>query len=306
MDVSVIIVSYNTATQLERCLASVFDKTEGLRFEVIVADNASSDGSPNLVRTLFPHVHLLVNSENIGFGAASNGAVKEATGKYLFFLNPDAELRNNAIKMFFDFMEECRGILVGAIGGQLLNNEGRLIHSSGTFVDVGRDLHWRYKALARKLWRGARTGTAIREWKGLDRSTSCMKVDYVTGADLFISRQLFTGLGGFNEAYFMYAEEMDLQYRLMTQGYQCFIMRGPEIRHEVGASFSVPNRRRIMMTVGLLTFVRLRYGRSTYLVYKTGLLLVIALEWLADRCRREYSSSEGLSYFRKVFKEEFK
>jgi GT2 family glycosyltransferase len=118
MDVSIIIVSYNTKALLKQCLVSVFEKTHDIRFEVIVVDNASHDGSPQMVREEFPGVRL-VESENKGFGHANNVGTKHAKGKYLFLLSPDTIVLNNAVKILFDFID--RHPNVGICGGNLFD-----------------------------------------------------------------------------------------------------------------------------------------------------------------------------------------
>ena len=103
MDVSVIIVNYNTKELTRNCLKSVFEKTKGVNFEVIVSDNGSTDGSIEMIKSEFPEVILIENNANLGFGAANNRALKIARGKYVFYLNSDTLLLNNAVKIFFDY-----------------------------------------------------------------------------------------------------------------------------------------------------------------------------------------------------------
>lgn len=306
MDVSVLIVSFNTADLLRRCLASIYEHVQGVEFEVIVVDNASSDNSAHVVRHEFPQAVVAENEENVGFGAALNRAAKHATGRYLLLLNPDAELHNNAVRHFVEFMEAHEAHGIGALGANLTDRGGRPVHSFADFINIRRDLGWRYRAALKKLLKIQTRKSFGRRAPRSEPGSGYIEVDYVTGADLFMTRALFTDLGGFDEAYFMYSEEMDLQYRMMQRGLRRLIVEGPRISHEVGGSFSESNRRRIMMTVGQLTFVRRRYGVLRYKVYKAGLLGAIALDWLAEGRDRASRSAEGREYFGKVLREEFR
>lgn len=105
MDLSVIIVSWNTRELLKKLLQSVFKYTDGIDFEIFVVDNASCDGSAEMVRNEFPGVHLIDNGQNLGFAKANNLALKRTVGKYVLFMNPDMEIRENVFKKMFDFME---------------------------------------------------------------------------------------------------------------------------------------------------------------------------------------------------------
>src|SRR5574344_324590 len=133
MDVSIIIVSYNTCPLLYACLRSVYEHTAGVSYEVIVVDNKSNDGSAQMVARDFPQVHMIVNEKNIGFGAANNRGLDGARGKYIFYLNSDTILLNNAVKAFFDYFEAHDGERLGALGCNLTGRDGRVIHSCGTF-----------------------------------------------------------------------------------------------------------------------------------------------------------------------------
>ena len=121
MDISIIIVNYNTKKLIKNCLKSVFEKTQGINFEVYVVDNNSRDGSCEMIEQDFPQVKLIKNTKNKGFGAANNIAIRESNAKYVFLLNSDTILLNNAIKIFFDFMEKPENQKISCCGGNLYN-----------------------------------------------------------------------------------------------------------------------------------------------------------------------------------------
>lgn len=226
MDISIIIVNYNTRDLLEKCLESVFGHTSGFSFEVILVDNASTDDSVAMVRQRFSGVQVIPLEENIGFGNANNRGVAEASGDYLFFLNSDTMLRDNAIHTLWNFMKNnpCCGIA----GGNLVNFEGTPIHSysiafPGPFADLSRFFRKFHKVVYGKSWEYNYTGKP-------------MSVAYVTGADLMIRRELFLEAGGFDPDFFMYYEETELSYRIKRRGYTIYSVPDAVILHKKGGS----------------------------------------------------------------------
>lgn len=222
MDVSIIIVNYNTKQLLSDCLKTVYEKTQNVDFEVIVVDNASSDGSEEFIRARYPLVRWINSGENLGFGRANNLGVKYSKGKYLFFLNSDTLLLNNAVLCFFEYAECHKHIKIGAIGGYLLDVEANIISSGGCFPSPTSELVYPLKRLLR-----------IRpKITPIDK-----KIDFVLGADLFVPRNLFMQLDGFDNNIFMYYEETDLQYRMNLVGYERMLIQTSKIVHLEGGSF---------------------------------------------------------------------
>ena len=227
MNVSVIIVSYNTCGLLVDCIESIYRQTCGVEFEIIVVDNDSKDDTCETVERMFPKIRLIKSAVNLGFGKANNLGADNARGKYLFFLNSDTVLRNNAIKMFFDFAESS-GEKIGALGAILKAPDGGTCHSFGKFITMRSELH----------------GVVAKYLRFLkDSNNSCphpvsvpMAVDYITGADLFVPRAVYVELGGFDPAFFMYCEEVDWQRRMQEAGYVRLVINGPEIVHLEGGS----------------------------------------------------------------------
>ena len=231
VDVSIIIVNYNTKILLDECLKSIYEYTKNLNFEILVSDNGSSDGSVKLIKTLYSQVILIENNDNIGFGAANNRALAKAVGKYVFYLNSDTVLLNNAVKFFFDYFEEHSDESIGALGCMLLNKEGNIIHSGGKFPSYLHSFLSLYNCLAKQIccYKGREVTL-----KSLDKS--CVDVDYVIGADLFV---LNNKEAAFDERFFMYSEEVDLQYQLSKGNLRRCLITGPEIIHLCGGSETV-------------------------------------------------------------------
>lgn len=252
MDVSVIIVNYNTAQLLSDCLVSVKEKTQDLSYEVIVVDNASTDNSCELVRERFPETKLIESDINLGFGQANNRGAEEASGAYLFFLNSDTLLLNNAIKILYDFIRsepDC-----GACGGNLTNMEGNPIHSySKNFPSPWSDLY-RFAPILKKVFYG-------KSWQ-YNYGKKNKSVAYITGADLFMPRSLFTSLGGFDKAFFMYYEETELCWRIKQAGHRMYSVPQARIAHVKGASLEFLDGSREQVFRSKYRYLVKLYGRS--------------------------------------------
>lgn len=237
MDVSIIIVNYNTKELTRNCLKSIYEHTYDIDFEVIVSDNGSIDGSIEMIRTEFPQIILIENKANLGFGAANNRGLKIAKGKYIFYLNSDTVLLNNAVKMFFDYWENSpEKETIGALGGILLDENLHIIHSGADFPNymfICRTVLHQIKFHVLKtivyLLRCGYLYQKIRKERYF-----CVKVivgeqkGYITGADLFLKNNLYAE---FDENFFMYYEETDLELRLKEHGLKRIIINGPQIQH---------------------------------------------------------------------------
>lgn len=296
MDVSVIIVNYNTRDLLLQCLASIEKQTKDVSYEVIVVDNASNDDSEVCVKRNFQDVIFLKNEINVGFGSANNRGAQVAKGKYLFLLNSDTVLENNAIKCMFDFMEHnSDSYKIGAVGGLLSDVYGRIIHSSRDFPTFGKIL---LETLYSYL--GAKYDKEQKDFFG----ENFFFVEYITGADLFLKRDLFNSLHGFDKSFFMYFEETDLQKRMFLLGYKSAIIAGPKIIHLEGASFfrnveqQISNTRRIMYDKSKLIYVKKHYKYLSFLIFKI-LYILLRLVTLFDA---KYTQRERFEYIRSLTK----
>ena len=229
MDVSIIIVNYNTKPFLADCLNSIYEQTKDISFEVIVSDNGSTDGSIEMLKADFPQVILIENNANLGFGAANNRGLAVAKGKYVFYLNSDTILLNNAVKFFFDYWEKSpEKDCLGALGSNLLAEDEKTITTShGCFFNFFGDF---------KLY--------VKDWLCLfkPQENTAQKteqkfcigdVDVVIGADLFVRNDEYAV---FDEYFFLYHEETDLQLRLKNAGKRRMLIEGPKIVHLEGKS----------------------------------------------------------------------
>lgn len=230
MQLSIIIVSWNVREHLQRCLASVYQYTRDISFEVFVVDNASTDGSADMVATEFPQVKLTRNTTNRGFGAANNQAFQQAIGKYVLFLNDDTEIKDN---IFYTLVQKYEQTTerVGMMGCRLLNSDGSLQPS------VRRFPTWRDQSvILLKLHH---------IWPHLIERYSCAQFDYtneqtvdqVMGAFMLSPRILLQQLGAFDEGFFVWFEEVDLQRRIQQLGYSVLYTPVVSCIHVKGQSF---------------------------------------------------------------------
>lgn len=237
MDVSIIIVNYNTKELAVQCINSIFEKTFGVSFEIIVVDNNSSDGSQSSL-SQDSRIKFVEAGDNLGFGKANNLGVEKATGKYMFFLNSDTILVNNALKLFFDYCESIDSDSIGAVGCLLENPQGETVHSFGKFPSMISILTGFVKAGCNRLLSKSvkPVGTII---EGNEQ-----KVDYVTGADVFVRREVLEKYGAFDPDFFMYYEDTEMQNRWQRNGLSNMIIQGPRIIHLEGCSTN--NRKHVL------------------------------------------------------------
>lgn len=225
MDVSVIIVSYNVKSLLCKCIESIFDYTQGIDYEVIVVDNASSDGTIEELKERYDSIRLIPSNVNLGFGKANNEGAKVAKGKYLFFLNPDTLLLNNAILALYDFMEGHPNAAL--CGGNLFMADLKPNHSYNMSIPKFRSaLEY---VLNTSLSRESQADT-------FNNTGEPKRVELVVGADMFIRKSVFDQIGRFDERYFMYFEEAILSIKIRGIGMDQYAVPDARIIHFEGAS----------------------------------------------------------------------
>lgn len=273
MDVSIILVSYNTKDLTLECIKSVYDKTQGIDFDIYVVDNNSGDGSCDAIRQAYPNVKTIQNSENKGFGAANNIAIKQSSAKYIFCLNTDTILVNNAIKILFDYMEENEN--VGVCGGQLYDRNMEITSSVGNFPTAAR-IFFQYFGLRfifSKYWK-----EKLAPAKKLD-ATSVIPVDYICGADIFFRKSVLDKIGLFDENIFMYGEESDLCYRAKQAGYEVKFIPESKIIHLCGESSKNLNKQK-MIQESLLYWYKKNLGFMSFLTLKFAIITTCIVKYI--------------------------
>jgi len=231
-DVSVIIVNYNTEGYLDDCIGSIYNQNKSCSLEVIVVDNASDHYPERELVEKYPEVRFFRNDTNRGFGAANNIGVRGSKGEFLFFLNPDTVLLNDCIGIFHRFLSsDSRTGRAAACGGNLVNADGSPASAWGNlptlkllFSDLG----------FRKLYRSY-YDNRLATYGYCDFNESRV-VPYISGADLFIRKDIFLKMGGFDERYFMYYEDADLGYKLKRAGSLTYLLPDAKILHHESRS----------------------------------------------------------------------
>ena len=230
MDLSIVIVNYNSKNYLDRCLSSIYDKTKDLEFEIIVVDNASNDNSRQLLKEKYPQVKLITNSKNLGFGKANNQGIDVVQGKYVLLLNNDTELINNALKIMFDFIEQHPE--AGLVTCKLFEGNGQVQKNCRSFPLTPFDTMFSRASLMTKLFpnNSISQRVTLSDWNYDSRR----QVDWVSGACMLIRREVLDRVGVFDDNYFMYWEDTDLCKRIRDAGWQIWFLPEPQIMHFTG------------------------------------------------------------------------
>ncbi|HEX8237206.1 MAG TPA: glycosyltransferase family 2 protein [Abditibacteriaceae bacterium] len=244
-DITVSIASYNTRELLRLCLAAlVAREDEGeASLQIIVADNGSTDGSIEMVRDEFSRVLALETGGNLGYGRANNLAFEHAQGRYFFVLNSDTEVQPGALSTQRDFLDAHPE--AGATGGRLIYPDGRPQTSygcdpsfKGIFNEqVGIDkLRSRLRPSTSTQNDEAATSSNELQANESQGNESSREVEQICGACQFVRREAYAQVGGFDPAYFMYHEDVDLNIRLRRAGWKLFFVPDARIVHHLGAS----------------------------------------------------------------------
>ena len=274
IDVSIIVVTFNTRQMTSECIDSIFCKTKDVNFEIILVDNASTDGSREFFQK-DSRIKYVYSAENLGFGKANNLGYKEASGKYIFLLNSDTLLVNNAILEMFNFMENAP-TTIGCTGCILQNKLGQIIHS---YNKKFPSIWWIFQEILTFA-----IPKSIKIHNPYQKRDSSIKndqfpliVDQITGADLFIRREPIEQCGMFDPDFFMYYEETEMQYRFQKKGYKSVIIDTPKIIHLVGASSSKKfslNKFNMNLKSRYL-FAKKTFSTAKYLVFRMIHFLLI-------------------------------
>ncbi|GAB3769393.1 glycosyltransferase family 2 protein [Spirosoma horti] len=235
--------------------------TSGISYEIILIDNASTDGSIEVFSKL-KHIILVSNKSNLGFAKANNIGLGYTKGKYIFLLNSDTILLNNAVKLFFDYAEAMDNN-IACLGCQLLDETGAYSFSYGTFLNTKDVLLSSLKSYLKfiKL-------NSIKEKKDIYLNNLPSDVNVIIGADLFIRRSIIEEHGFFDPSFFMYHEENDLQRKYFSYGLRSVIINGPKIIHFEGKSTTGNFRKLIIGTNGLFTYLKKWSSLTTYITFR--------------------------------------
>jgi GT2 family glycosyltransferase len=302
MELSVLIVNWNTRDLLAQCLTSIVsDPTwlAGYSAEVWVVDNASSDGSPEMVREQFPWVKLIENGENVGFARANNQAIRRSSGAYLLLLNSDTAVKPHAVQRLLSFMAEHPE--VGAAGARLFYADGTMQTSCYPAPSLSREL-WRLFHLD-ALW--PYSAYRVGSWDFVKTHP----VDVLLGACLMLRREVVDQVGLLDETYFMYSEEVDLCHRIRQAGWLIRWVPEAEVIHFSGQSTKQAAVDMFLQLYhGKLRYFRKHHGRTAGWLYRFILcaaavtrLLITPLIFLERPSRRRRHLHLANCYRRLLF-----
>ena len=249
--VSVIIVNYNTSKLVNDCINSIYKHTKQIGLvEIIVVDNNSPNDNLNLLRN-DKRIRLVELKTNIGFGKANNKGRELATGEFLFFLNPDILLLNDAITIMTNYLEANSDVAV--VGGNLYDLNMKPTHSYRyLFPSLFTEIDLTCKRILSKLF--------ITKNYEFNFSKQPLEVSYITGADMMVSKEVFDNVGKFDPDFFMYYEETDLCYRIKSKGYSIKSIPDAELIHLEGKSFNVSVEREKRNLNGRYLYFHKHYG----------------------------------------------
>jgi hypothetical protein len=256
MKISLVLVSYNTKKLLNECLRSIF--LDGKNCQVIVVDNASSDGSIKMIKEKYPQVRLLVNYKNLGFGKANNLGAKEAQGEIIFFLNSDTLVPKGTLSKLGKFFDDH--LRAGIVGPKIVLKDGETQpYSFGddpTIFNLVKDKLFDHRSPIRTK-----------------------RVDWITGAALAIRRDLFEEINGFDENIFMYFEDNDLCLRARKIGQGVYLDTEIEIIHLGGMSAADNRTKKDIYFQSQDYFFKKHYGLSGIILLK---LIRLPYKWLKN------------------------
>ncbi|MHC4436555.1 MAG: glycosyltransferase family 2 protein [Planctomycetota bacterium] len=291
MDVSVVIVNWNTKELLQDCLSSVYEHAGDIDYEIIVIDNASTDGSAEMVKNDFQQVILIENSENRGFAAANNQGMAIAKGRYVLLLNSDTVVLDNAIAKTVSFADENPQAAV--TGCRVLNPDRTLQRTCFMFPSVLNMLlssTYLYKLFPKNRFFGREQMT----W--WDRNDVRL-VDVVTGCFMLVRREAIEQVGVMDEQFFMYCEETDWCYRFRDKGWKVMFAPAGQIIHFGGQSTAQkPVAMIVQLRLSILKFMKKHYSRPAYLIARFLVALFFAVRlpvWLARAFIRPAARNEA-------------
>ena len=291
MNVSIIIVNWNTKKLLQDCLSSVYEHAGNVDYEIIVIDNASTDGSASMVKNDFRQVILIENSGNLGFATANNQGMAVAKGRYVLLLNSDTVVLDNAIANTVRFADENPQAAV--TGCRVLNPDRTLQRTCFMFPSILNMLlssTYLYKIFPKNRFFGREQMT----W--WDRS-DVREVDVVTGCFMLVRQEAIEQVGMMDEQFFMYGEETDWCYRFWQKGWKVMFAPLGEIIHFGGQSTSQkPVAMIVQLRLSILKFMRKHYSRPAYIFARILIALFFAIRlpvWLAKAFVRPAARNEA-------------
>jgi len=279
MDVSIIIVAWNVRDFLHHCLDSVYKETKGIEFEVIYIDNASTDGSVEMVTEKFPQVKIIKNDENKGFTVANNQGMEIARGRYILLLNSDTVILDNAIAKTVEIADAHPDTAV--VGCRVLNPD-RTLQPTGFIFPSILNMLLSFTYLYKLFPKSKFFGRELMTW--WDRNDQ-REIDVVTGCYMLVRRDAIEQVGMMDERYFIYCEEVDWCYRFKKNGWKILFTPEPKIIHYGGQTVKQMKRKFQFQLMGSkLIFMKLHKGKLKFVLacFLIALFFLLRIPyWLA-------------------------
>lgn len=268
IDLSIVIVNWNTKNYLQKCLSSIYGNIKNITFEIIVVDNASSDSSVEMVRSEFPSAILIENKSNLGYGAANNKGIVVSKGKYILILNPDTIIFPNSIQNLIAFLDG--NPRAGAVGPKILNPDDSIqfecARNFPTPVTEFYALSTMYKRFSKSKIFGK---YLMSYWDHNDQR----EVDLLSGACMLVRRKVFDEVGLFDEDFFMYTEETDFFYRIKQKEWKVYFLPSAKIEHLWGKSTEqLPYSMAVEARKTMELFFKKHYGLRAVFAHRVAVI----------------------------------
>jgi GT2 family glycosyltransferase len=250
VELAVALVNWNNRDYLEQCLESIEAAGLPFAYEVVVADNGSTDGSQQMLAERFPYVKVVQNEGNVGVARGNNQCILNSTGRYIYILNNDTVVNRHSVVAMAEFLDEHPE--AGAVGGNLLNPDGT--YQSSFF---------RFPALWEELLIVSHIGRRLNPYFPSHSGPwpTVREVDWISSASIVVRREAIEEIGLIDEEYFIYSDETDWQYRLWQAGWKVYYLPNVTTIHYGGGSFQPGGRRYALVYRGRMLFARKHYSR---------------------------------------------
>ena len=284
IQVEVIIVTYNSAEIISGCIDSLYSKTKNFAFGITVVDNNSHDSTIDIIESNYPGVRLIKNKENVGFGRANNIAIKQSNAEYVFLLNPDTLLLNNAIEILTEFLNNHQEVAL--CGSNLFDVTMKPQSCYGHFPSIKN-------VFCEQLFKNIFPNYFKKHHSLItdNYSTIPIVVDYVSGSNMFIRKRVLDEVGYFDEDFFLYYEETELTFRIDKHGYKVFLVPSAQLIHIGGTSLNMNEYKKYpIFKKSEKLFFEKAYGQFYWVI-------VYSLYYISYYCKWKITNNVKFLYF---------
>jgi GT2 family glycosyltransferase len=279
-------VNYNVKYFVEQCLYTVINACKNIEAEIIVIDNNSSDGSQAFFSDKFNHVHFIWNKENVGFSKANNAALRQASGKYILFLNPDTIIPEDCFEKCLAFFETKKE--AGALGVRMIDGSGKFLKESKRGFPGLETSFFKLTGLTALFPHSKRLA---HYYLGNLPENENHVIDVLAGAFMMVEKEVLESIGAFDEDFFMYGEDIDLSYRVQKAGYKIFYFSEATIIHFKGESTVKGSLEYVKIFYGAMyLFVKKHYSKIKALLYGVFIKVAMLLKATIGLIKKIFSS----------------